>query len=200
MPKVVSVVLIFLVFLVGCSQGEPTSTPSTIPPTNAPNAEVVNTPGSFSQGDTPTPPPAFAPTLPPTWTQTASPTLPFTATETPGTPTPTLDLTNMAMIQNPTAVVCTSFRVLFEESSVSFPRGTNPRVSWTPVLDALGYRVTLLNEKRDMLVLTIIAETTIDFAAETFEFEKSYFWEVRPINREGNQLCAAAGGALIPTG
>lgn len=200
MPKVVGIVVIFLVFLAGCSQGEPTSVPPLVPTTTIPNTAVVNTPSVFSQGDTPTPPPAFAPTLPPTWTQTASPTFVSTVTETPGTPTATLDLTNMAMLQNPTAAVCTSFRVLFEESVVSFPRGTNPRVSWTPVLDALGYRVTLLNEKRDMLILTIIAETTIDFGAETFEFEKSYFWEVRPINREGNQLCAAAGGALIPVG
>lgn len=194
MIRVAIICMCVVVFLSACG-GSPQ--PTAAPPTQQP--QVIQPPTSAPVMDAPTPTQLIRETLPPEWTLTPAPTSPGGLAQPVGTPIPTFDMINAVLLTSPTRETCDSFQIQYDQTTITFQRGTDARVAWTQVSDALAYRVTLYNENRDTVYTAIVGEQTFSFGATLFTLPQRYFWEVRPFDRDGNQLCAAVGAILIPT-
>ncbi|MDZ4770603.1 MAG: hypothetical protein SGJ24_15870 [Chloroflexota bacterium] len=178
-----------IALLSGCGSAAPTLQPSATPPPTM--IEVRENPATAL----PTPTALRRATLPPAWTPTTSVTpLP---SDTP-TPIPTFDMINAILITSSTRVVCGTFAIDYSATNTSFDRTRNPRVTWSAVEDALAYRITLYDQARKTLYTAIIGETTFNFGSALFAPVQRYFWDVRPFNSDGEQLCTAIGGLLVP--
>lgn len=111
---------------------------------------------------------------------------------------PTFDMVNAVLLTSPTREACAAFGIQYDQTALTFNRRENARVTWTRVSSAVAYRVTLYDEARSTVFVTIVGETTTDFGNTLFDGQARYFWEVRPFDSTGVQLCAAIGGMLIP--
>lgn len=193
MRKVIRVAMLALLFVLGAcggSQPEPTAQPTSAPQ-SAPSA-VPERPT-----DAPTPTPLSRATLPPEWTPTPSVTPLVSPTPTTGTLIATFDMINALLHTSPMSEVCANFQIT-GESDVTFPRNSGARVHWTQVPGAAAYRINLFNDEMDTIYTVIVGETTTDFGPTLFAIEQRYFWEVRPFDAQGNQICAAVGSMVVP--
>ncbi len=175
--------------LAACS-GE--AQPTSVPPTATPRPSATPQP---TLPDAPTPTELLRATLPPTWTPIFSPTPVPSVTPSP---VPTFDMVNAVLLTSPTLPACSTFSIDLARTVTTVDRTGNNRVTWMPVDGALAYRVALYNEELVTLFATIVGETYFDFGGALFQPLQTYFWEVRPLDRSGAQLCAAIGAVLIP--
>lgn len=188
--------ILLAILLAACGAPQPTAAPSETP--MPPPQVATDLPEQPTSAPTATP--LERATLPPEWTLTPSATsLEGSASVQPqGTAVPTFDMINAVLLTSPTLEVCSDFTILYDQTETTFNRSNNAHVAWTPVRDALAYRITLYNEARDTVFSVIVGETFTDFGSNLFAFQQRYFWEVRPFDRNGVQLCAAIGAILIP--
>ncbi len=184
-------ILVLTAVLVGCgqqSQELPTlaataiqavdSTPTALPPTEIPQGR---------------------PTLPPTWTPSIEASQPEVTSTDP--PSPVLQVAA-------TLPACATFDVDREKSTSTIIAGEEPLAVWTPVQGALRYRIRLINEFGDVLLLTndfgeklqslIVLESTYSFDVDLFEPGKRYGWGVYPEDSLGQQMCDEIGAELYP--
>lgn len=184
-------ILVMVAILVGCGQQ---------------NQELPTLAATAIQASdsTPTPPPATQipegrPTLPPTWTSSPQPDQPsVTATNTPP-PAPQAAAT---------LEVCATFDINREKSTATITSGEAPIAVWTPVQGALRYRIRLINEFGEELLLTndfgekleslIVLEPTYSFDPNLFELGKRYGWGVYPEDSLGQQMCDEIGAEFYP--
>lgn len=132
-------------------------------------------------------------TLPPTWTPEPLPSATPTAA-----PVPTIDVTTEFMMAQPTLPACAAFDIDRERSAEAFTLGTSPLVAWQAVLAAVTYRVTLYDGNFNVLHEQDVLTTQHIFSADLFRYDDFYFWEVRPLDRFGGQICLPRGGRLVP--
>lgn len=166
--------------------------PTAVPFTSTPQPSATPQP---TLPDAPTPTELLRATLPPTWTPIFSPTPVPSATPSP---VPTFDMVNAMLLTSPTLQACSMFSIDLARTATTVDRTGNNRVTWMPVDGAVAYRVALYSEELVTLFATIVGETHFDFGGSLFQPLQSYFWEVRPLDRSGAQLCAAIGAVLIP--
>ncbi|MBL8134348.1 MAG: hypothetical protein JNL42_20975 [Anaerolineae bacterium] len=192
---IASITITLMLVLSACGTPPPATQPPTAPAVE--NAQPTHTPVPH------TPEPSLTAviraTLPPEWTLTPSATPPESPTPQPqGTPVPTFDMVNAVLLTSPTREACAAFGIQYDQTALTFNRRENARVAWTAVSNAAAYRVSLYDEARSTIFATIVGETTTDFGNALFVGQARYFWEVRPFDGAGVQLCAAIGGMLIP--
>lgn len=167
--------------IAGCA-GQPA--PPTAPP---PTIIITATPAT----EAPTPTPLSRATLPPTWTPAG------TETNTPE-PTPTIDIRETLVNITPTPPACFTFGEDTERSSTLFTPGDSVSVFWVVMPDAVEYEVRLYDQDNNLLAAGVTSADEFRFDGVLFEFERSYYWTVRPFDDEGNQLCPITGGLLLP--
>lgn len=173
-------------FAAACAQQpEATAVPTLPAATVEPTAE--------DGGLAPTPTEIVRATLPPTWTPEPLPS----ATPTTA-PLPTIDVTTEFMMAQPTLPACAAFDIDRERSAEAFTLGTSPLVAWQAVLAAVTYRVTLYDGDFNVLHEQDVLATQHIFSADLFRYDSFYFWEVRPLDRFGVQICLPRGGRLVP--
>lgn len=174
-----------------------TSTPLptlTLIPSDTPT--VTDTPDPLTPAPTGTP--VVLPTLPPTWTQPPVVTQERTTPPPTATFTPTVD-PNTTLIAQPTLPACAPFSIDFARSVTTFTVGSDPQVYWNGVTDALNYRVSLRNDRSELLFTALIGATAFTFDGELFEAGRNYSWDVRPLDVRGTQMCLSRGAVLTPT-
>lgn len=191
MMRAALLALLFTLGACGGSPPDPTAQPTSAPNQSAPTA-VPDRPT-----DAPTPTQLSRVTLPPEWTLTPSVTPLHSPTPTAGTIIPTFDMINAILLTSPTLEGCTNFTIS-AESAVTFPRESGGRVHWTNVPGAAAYRVNLFNDRNETIYTVIVGETTTDFGPTLFAMQQRYFWEVRPFDSQGNQMCSAIGSMIVP--
>ncbi|MBK8025931.1 MAG: hypothetical protein IPK19_32245 [Chloroflexi bacterium] len=192
-----STITLFLLALGACATPAASPAPAQPPATQA--ATAMPSGGQSLPTGLPTATPLLRATLPPEWTPTPSVTPLESPTPMPqGTPVPTFDMANAVLLTSPTREACAGFTIQYDQTAMTFNRRENPRVTWTVVPNALAYRVALFDEARNTVFATIVGETTTDFGSHLFVGQARYFWEVRPFDNAGTQLCAAIGALLIP--
>ena len=139
-----------------------------------------------------TPRPAGRPTLPPTWTPIPIPT--DTPEPTQAQPTETLFVPERTI-----PAECDSLAVVLDQTTVQFPIGTAPTITWVDLPSAAQYRIIL--RRADGLVIDdqIYVDTnTYTFDANLFRLGQFYGWNVLPLDSNLIQYCYALGGELIP--
>lgn len=159
--------------------------PTLLPPTAPQVTEVPVT-------DAPTPTPLSRATLPPTWT-------PFVAETATPDATPTIDIRETLVNLTPTLEACFSFGEDTERTQMLFTPGDSVSIYWTLLPEAVEYEVRLFDESNNVLAEGITISTEFRFEGTLFEFERSYYWTVRPFDDLGNQLCPVTGGLLLPS-
>lgn len=176
----------------GGAPAEPTTQPTSVPEQSVPSAT------SERPTNEPTPTELSRATLPPEWTPTPSVTpLQSPVPTLDGTPMPTFDMINAVLLTSPTQEACASFQIS-AESQVTFPRVEGAHVYWSDVPGAAAYRVNLFSDKSDTLFTVIVGETTTHLGPTLFAVQQRYFWEVRPFDAQGNQMCPAIGSMVVP--
>lgn len=105
---------------------------------------------------------------------------------------------NALLITRPTTVACADFNIDDERTAYTVNRQADTQVAWTAVEGARAYRITLYDVERNTVYTAIIGETEFNFGPTLFKPFERYFWEVRPFDLEGVQLCAAKGALLVP--
>lgn len=179
MQRYLVVYLLACVLLAACAQEEivlPTLAPS-------PTQEIVT--------EAPTPTQIRRATLPPTWTPV--PQVAPTATEiipTEVIPTPVPPATALE--------VCAAFGEDRALNKRTFTLGQPAQVFWTPVVGAMQYSISLVDQTGTALHVDYTADTNYNFDATLFEAGKLYGWEVYPIDGIGQQMCLGRGAELFP--
>jgi len=171
--------LLLLILFSACGgQAAPTATPE--PPTLAAPTVAASSEPAAPQAT------AVIPTLPPTWTPIVTPTV-FS---------PEIDLTNAALLAQPTNAVCTSFLSDRVQSARFFTLGQAVVVMWTPVPTAVRYRVTLFDRGARALWFDFTTDTRITIPGEFLVGDSLFGWEVRPYDAADVQLCLPVGDEI----
>jgi hypothetical protein len=173
-------------FAAACAQQPEATVIPTLPP-------VIVEPAVEDAHSAPTATEIIRATLPPTWTPEPLPS----ATPTTA-PVPTIDVTTEFMMAQPTLPACAAFDIDRERSAEAFTLGTSPLVAWQAVLAAVTYRVTLYDGDFNVLQEQDVPTTQHVFSPDLFRYDDFYFWEVRPLDRFGVQICLPRGGRLVP--
>lgn len=184
-------ILVLIAVLVGCGQQS-----QDLPTLAATAIQAIDS--------TPTPPPAtkipqLRPTLPPTWTSPPGPSELLVTPSDTSPPVPQVAAT---------LEVCTLFDIDREKSASTITPGVPPVAAWTPVRDALRYRIRLINEFGEAILLTndfgeklqslIVLEPSYSFDSDLFEPGKRYGWGVYPEDSLGQQMCDEIGAEFYP--
>ncbi|MDX2140452.1 MAG: hypothetical protein SF123_20380 [Chloroflexota bacterium] len=179
MVRNATLLLVLTLLLAACGgQAAPTTTP--VPPTlPVPTVELPPEPVVPQ-------PTVFLPTLPPTWTPIVTPTV-FA---------PEIDLTNAALLVQPTNAVCTGFLSDRAQSARFFGLGQPVVVVWTPVPTAASYRVTLFDRGARALWFDLTTDIRITIPGEFLVGDSLFGWEVRPYDAAGVQLCLPVGDEI----
>jgi len=177
--------VVALVLLAACGQQPADQSLPTLIPTAAASEPVAESTATSA----PTQVPLERSTLPPTWTVSPVPTQP---------PTATTDLTLQAELARPTLVVCGGFAADRERSIATFTVGNPVQVFWTAVDTAARYRISLLNDQGEELIVDYTLEPTYTFNPDLFERDQRYAWSVYPEDALNQQMCFERGAEVLP--
>jgi hypothetical protein len=184
-------ILVLIVVLVGCgqqSQNLPTLAATAVPVTET--SPAMPTSSQIPQG---------RPTLPPTWTP--SPEANQAVEQPSDTPATVIQVVEALE-------ACNSFDADREKSTSTITPEESPVAAWTPVQGASRYRVRLINEFGEELLLTnqfgeklpymYTTEPSYSFDIDLFEPGKRYGWGVYPEDSLGQQMCIEVGAEFYP--